>query len=157
MRTSGKQKISIQRDQLDRRFGRLKEKNNNVPGEGWIRTIRESLGMSSTQLARRLGITKQSLNRIEKNELTGAVTLETLRRVAMALECNVQLALIPNKSLQNILEIRALEVASKIIERTNLHMELEKQETDKSFRQKRIKELADELIRTGDHRIWEDL
>jgi predicted DNA-binding mobile mystery protein A len=157
MEKTRKPKPSIQREQLDRRLERLKEKSSPPPGSGWIRAIRESLGMSSTQLAKRLGITKQSLGRIEKNEISGAVTIETLKRVANALDCDLHIALVPRTSLHSIIEKRALEVASKVVARTAIHMDLEKQGTDASFQQKRVKELADELIRTGDHRLWEEL
>ena len=157
MEKVGKPKTSIQREQLDRRLERLKDRSFPSPGRGWIRAIRESLGMSSTQLAKRLDITKQSLNRIEKNELSGAVTVETLKRVAKVLDCDLRIAFVPRTSLLSTVEERALEVASKVIARTALHMSLEKQETDSSFQKKRIKELADELIRTGDRRLWEDL
>jgi len=156
MKKTGHAKISIQRDQLDRRLQRLKSQNSASPKQGWIRAVRESLGMSATQLASRLGITRQSFHRLEKNELSGAITLETLRKIADALSCDLNIALVPRTSLHSVIEARAREVAEKIIARTALHMDLEKQGTDSTFQKRRIKELADELVRTGDRRLWEE-
>ena len=154
---SKKTKTSIQKDQLDRRFEKLRSAAVASPAKGWVRAIRESLGMSAAQLAQRLGMTRQSLHRIEKNELSGAVSIETLRRVAEALSCDLSLTLVPKESLRSILEDRAVQVAARIIDRTELHMGLEEQGTGAAYRKKRIKDLAAELIRTGDHRLWEDL
>ena len=112
--------------------------------------------MSSAQLARHLGITKQSLHRIEKNERSGAVTVETLKRIADALFCDLDISFAPRVPLQTMVEERALKVAQKTVERTELHMGLEKQGTGCSFQKKRIREMADELVRTEDRRLWED-
>ena len=48
------------------------------PSKGWIRTIRHALGMSGRQLAERLGLSKQSVARMEQDELA-AFAAETPR------------------------------------------------------------------------------
>ena len=48
------------------------------PPMGWVRAIRDALGLTGAQLARRLGIRPASLSELEKNEAKGAITLATL-------------------------------------------------------------------------------
>ncbi|MEE9193027.1 MAG: helix-turn-helix domain-containing protein, partial [Thermodesulfobacteriota bacterium] len=76
------------RDQLDETLDKLKVlKYFNPPAFGWTKAIRTSLGMSGRQLANRIGVTKQSISRIEQDEVAGAITLKTLRKVAEGLDC----------------------------------------------------------------------
>ena len=49
------------------------------PPAGWIQTIRASLGMTATALAKRLGMTGAGLRGIEASEADERITLATLR------------------------------------------------------------------------------
>lgn len=140
--------------QLDQGF--RKEPRSLPPPSGWIAAVREALGMSSAQLARRLGITKPTMRKIEESERRGTITLSTLQRAANALGCEVKISLLPPDSLEGILRRRALETAEKILKRTSLHMNLEAQGTSPSFQKDQLKEMADDLIRNFDRRLWED-
>ena len=145
----------LMREQLDRKFKPLKAGKVSQPKEGWIRSIREALGVPQAALARKLGIAAQSLVDIEKNEQNGTVSLQTLKRVAEALDCEVLYSMVPLRTLEQKVEEQALSAAKQIVERTSLHMSLEDQEPGTKFQETRIKELAEELIRNNDKRIWE--
>src|ERR1700685_1484374 len=80
------------------------------PVRGWIKAIREALGMSSVQLAKRLGMKQPSLTEIEQSELQGTLQLTTLRRVAAAMDCTLVYALVPNKSLETTVREQARKV-----------------------------------------------
>jgi predicted DNA-binding mobile mystery protein A len=151
-----KNNLRLQRDQLDQKLIPLRSLQLSPPKNGWIHAIRESLGMSASQLAKRLKIPRQNLHRIEQNEVTGHITVATLKKIADQLSCDLQITFIPKTSLQNIIEKRAMEVAQRTLQRTNLHMALEDQKTNENFLKNKIKELADDLIRTSDKRLWED-
>ena len=45
------------------------------PPTGWVRALRVALGISLEQLGRKLGITKQSMQDIEKREQDGSITI----------------------------------------------------------------------------------
>src|SRR5579872_6350750 len=78
------------------------------PKLGWVRAIREALGMSSPQLAKRLRIkAAQSVEDMQKDEASGAITLQTLKRIADALNCELVYALVPRKSLHDTLRDQA--------------------------------------------------
>ncbi|MGB5730812.1 MAG: helix-turn-helix domain-containing protein, partial [Acidimicrobiia bacterium] len=74
------------RRRLDARFLRLRPLADEPrPHKGWIRAIRDALGMSSTELAARIGVSQQRVPQMERSELQDTITLGTLRRVAEAL------------------------------------------------------------------------
>lgn len=75
-----------------------------APPMGWVRAIRDALGLTGAQLVRRIGIRPASLSDLEKNEATSRITLATLRCAAEALDCTLVNALIPNQSLQVMVE-----------------------------------------------------
>jgi predicted DNA-binding mobile mystery protein A len=89
------------RSQLDERFRELGPATRYTPPvRGWIKALREALGMSTAQLAKRLGIRQPSLVALEQSEAKGTIELATLRRVAEALDCTLVYALVPNKPLE---------------------------------------------------------
>ena len=89
------------RAQLDARFREFGPgKRYAPPVRGWIKAIRDALGMSMEQLAERLKIKQPSLATLEKSEAKGTIELATLRRVAEALDCTLVYALVPNKPLE---------------------------------------------------------
>jgi predicted DNA-binding mobile mystery protein A len=96
------------RKQLD---SRLKEFGSvaryNIPVRGWIKGIREALGMTTKQLAKRLGVKQPSVVALEQSEAKGTIELATLRRVAEALDCRLVYAFIPNKPLEAMVRDRA--------------------------------------------------
>jgi predicted DNA-binding mobile mystery protein A len=74
---------------------------------GWAKAVREALGMTTAQLAKRLGVKQPSVVAIEQSEAKGTVELATLRRVAEALDCTLVYAFVPNKPLEAMVRDRA--------------------------------------------------
>jgi len=144
------------RRQLDERFQKIREVPLLAPREGWIKTIRESLGMSATQLARKLGMTVPALSKLEASERKGTITLSTYQKIAEALDCQVALTLIPRAPLEKILKRRAQNVAEKIANRHQLQMNLEAQGTSRSFQETQVEDLSEELLKNLDKRLWEE-
>jgi predicted DNA-binding mobile mystery protein A len=72
------------------------------PPAGWLRAIRKALGMTSGVLAGRLGVTASGARKLERAEAADAITLGTLRRVAEALDCDLQYALVPRRPLREM-------------------------------------------------------
>ena len=124
------------------------------PRGGWLRAIREALGMSTAQIAGRLGVAQQSIVKFERNEAAGKITLQSLERVAKALGCRVTYAVVPEKPLAEIRRERALALADSLIIPVAHSMKLEAQGvSDKETRRQR-KELADELLRGSPRKLW---
>ena len=98
------------------------------PSKGWIRTIRQALGVSSGELARRLGTSRQHPLQLEKGEAEDRVTLKSLRAAANALDCDLVYALVPRAgSMQELIEKRARAEAKNRVLGVEHSMALENQ------------------------------
>jgi predicted DNA-binding mobile mystery protein A len=112
-----------------------------IPPTGWIKAIRNAIGMSMLQLGKRLSITKQSVQDIERREKDGSVTIKALREAARALDMQLVYGLVPNDgSLEQLIDRKAKELATQIVQRTSHTMKLEDQENSKQRIEKAIEE-----------------
>src|ERR1700723_3187710 len=144
---------SHSRSQLDERFRKLgPARRYGPPVRGWIKAIREALGMSTAQLARRLKIKKPSLVQLEQSEAKGTIELRTLRRVAAALDCTLVYALVPNKPLETTIRARARAFAQKSRGPVEHTMMLE----DQKVPAKNVEARLDEIVRETNPRLFWD-
>src|SRR5205814_3836994 len=91
------------RSHLDERFKELGAvRLYAAPVRGWIKAVRESLGMTTAQLAKRLKVKQPTVVKMEQSEAKGTIELATLRRVAEALDCTLVYAFVPNKPLETM-------------------------------------------------------
>ena len=127
----------------------------NSPPKGWIRAIRNALGMTARQLADRLDIAQQAVARIEKDELTGSVTIKTMRRIAECLDCVFVCGFVPRSSLEVILRNQARQIASKRLAQASQTMALENQTLSKKENEKALSEMIDELVNDPPSNLWE--
>ena len=127
-----------------------------VPPIGWIRAIRNGIGMSMEQLGKKLSITKQGVMDIEKREKEGAITIKSMQEIGKAMDTQFVYGFVPKAgSLEQMIEYRALEIASKIVERTSTTMKLEDQANSKERIEKAIKERATEIINKTPKILWD--
>ncbi len=111
------------------------------PPTGWIKAIRNAIGMSMLQLGNRLCITKQSVQDIERREKDGSITIKALREAARALNMQLIYGFVPKDgSLELLIERKAKELATQIVMRTNNTMKLEDQENTRQRIETAIKE-----------------
>lgn len=97
------------------------------PAKGWIRAIRDSIGLSSAQLGNAIGVRSQSVDDMEKAEASGGISLDTLQRVGRAMDCTLVYALVPNTSLEDMVKRRAVSLAQDVIAAVSHTMALEDQ------------------------------
>jgi predicted DNA-binding mobile mystery protein A len=137
----------------------LKEWKNlgSRPERGWIRTLREALGMTLSDLARRLDLTFQAVAQLEKAERKGTITLSRLETVANALECDLVYALVPRGTLQVFLEKEARRRARRMLDRVRHSMSLEAQDISERESEHQLQELTDELLSGSWRTIWKEL
>ncbi|MCZ6797747.1 MAG: mobile mystery protein A [Gammaproteobacteria bacterium] len=147
----------IIRDQYRAKFDQLIDINEiRRPKEGWIRTLRKTLGMSSPQLATRLGISKSQASQMERMEMEDRITLKQLRRVAEALDCDLVYALVPRQPVDVMVRARAEWKAERLVSKTDVQMKLEAQQLSREKLQEQIKLEADRLVRDMPRDLWED-
>jgi predicted DNA-binding mobile mystery protein A len=127
-----------------------------VPPIGWIKAIRNGIGMSMEQLGKKLSITKQGVMDMEKREKEGAITIKSMQEIAKALDMQFVYGFVPDAgSLDQMIEMRALEMAIKIVQRTSNTMKLEDQANSKERIEKAIKERATEIINKTPKILWD--
>lgn len=126
------------------------------PPRGWLRAIRDALGLTTMQLAKRLGVSQPRVVALEKGEVDETVTLASLRRAAEAMDCQLVYAMIPNRPLVDMLKERAQVKADEQIATVHHTMRLENQAltVDDQRRQREI--LIDQLLRGNLSRLWDE-
>jgi predicted DNA-binding mobile mystery protein A len=148
---------AIARRQLDKRLNLLRDSNDFTrPPRGWIKAIREALGMTTAQLAHRIGVSQPRVIAIEKAEKNSSITMDSLERAARALDCRVVYALIPRKPLEDLVAERAQIVAEKRLLSTRHSMALEAQSVDRADEEEQLKRLSEQLIRKSASELWVD-
>jgi predicted DNA-binding mobile mystery protein A len=127
-----------------------------TPPHGWIRAIREALGMTSAQLARRLGRkASQSVTDIQDSETLGTIKLNTLREAAEAMGCRLVYAIVPVKPIDELRRERALDIARRTLGPATHSMRLEAQGLGPTEEQRAQDRLVEELLRTRPRRLWD--
>ena len=124
------------------------------PAGGWVRAIREALGMSATALGKRLGMSHVGVAKLERSEAEDTISLTSLRKLANALDCELQYALVPRVSLETKLQARAQQIARERIAPVAHSMSLEAQTVQASAMQKQIDLLASQLLRGPARELW---
>lgn len=148
-------KKKLIREQLDaslKRFSPLL--NVSAPPKGWIRAIRDALGMTAKQLAGRLDVAQQAVARIEKEEPAGSVTIKTMRRIAESLDCVFVYGFVPRTSLEETVARQAQKVAIQRLTQASQTMSLENQSLSRVENEQALSHLVDELIRTLPSTLW---
>lgn len=141
------------RQRLDERLMALKpEERFRTPPKGWVKAIREALGMTGVQFAGRLRVSPQSIDALEKSEANGTVQLNTLRRAAEELGCTLVYALVPKTSLEGAVTERARKIAIQEIERVSHTMKLEAQATGDEDKEARIEAYIYDALNERD--LW---
>jgi predicted DNA-binding mobile mystery protein A len=145
-------------EQLDKRFDRLRPLTSEAvrPARGWIRAIREALGMTTGQLAKRLGVHQPRVIELERGEATGNITVKSLERAAEALGCRLVYAFVPVEPLADTIRKRASVLADQQLAAVEQTMRLEAQEvSDNTVREEAHERLVDKLL-SRPARLWDE-
>jgi predicted DNA-binding mobile mystery protein A len=142
---------------LDKRFSSLRPlAKAQRPPKGWLRAVRDALGMTTAQYGKRLGVSQPRIVELEKSEQSGTVTLNTLQRAAEALGCRLVYVLVPERPLAEVVTERAALIAerqSKAVEHT---MRLEDQAVKDKRAAHALREEAIEDLLKRPARLWDD-
>ena len=138
--------------QLSNYFQKIKDfKNVSTPTDGWVRSVRDSLGMSRRQLAGRLGVSVSRVQRLEHDEVTGSVTMKTMQRTAEAVDCVFVYAVIPKTSLDDSLKTQGIK---KSMQHLGLlgDIEIKKDESNTDL----LNALANQMIDKSKRTLWDE-
>jgi len=124
-----------------------------APGRGWLKLVRESLGLTERQQAGRLGISGPSLHKSEQAEADERISLGQLRKLADGLDCELVYALVPRRPLTELVHERARAIAIQEVGSVAHTMSLEDQRPDDARLRKQVERRTEELLRGR----WSDL
>jgi len=143
--------------QLDNRFATLRPLLASArPPKGWVRVVRNALGMTTSQLARKIGVSQSRIPELEQAEVTGNITLKSLERAAEALGCRVVYAFVPDRPLAEILREQAGRIADRQIAAVSHSMQLEDQAVqDEGVRKEQRDRLIERLLQKP-ARLWDE-
>lgn len=136
---------------LDKKTAKLQSIRNIIPSDkSWIGIIRESIGMTALQLAKRLGVSQPRISVMEKNEKN--MKISTMEKIAGAIDCDFVYYFKPKTSFQNLVENQARKKAEEVIKTVNLNMALEAQNiTEKEA----IDDMVNDFINNNTKQIWD--
>jgi predicted DNA-binding mobile mystery protein A len=127
MRTEFK---DLRREQLDRSLAAFAGTRQEArPSRGWLRAVREALGLSLEKVATKLGgVNRRRILAFEESEANDRITLRSLRRVAEAMDCELVYAIVPKSgTLAELVEARARDQATQDVLNVENSMALEGQ------------------------------
>ena len=147
MKTSDRRIRDLARQQLDRRLERVRNliPDLRAPKGGWVGALRKAHAMSQGDLALRMNISRQAVSQLEQREADGSTTLKALEQAADALGAELVYAIVPKQSISQVMEKRALRLASQMISSVRHTMRLEDQAPDSDI-DERVRALAMELL-----------
>ena len=140
------------RSRLDERLAPLRAVELAPPPKGWLKAVREALGMTGQQFAARIGIKPPTVIDLEKSEALGTIQLKTLARAADALGCRLVYAIVPKAPLQNTVDARARKIALHALRRVAHSMKLEDQAVADSDLERQIDNYIRQHIKDRD--LW---
>lgn len=147
----------VRRRQLDDQLSNLRSQQLPIrPEQGWIRTIRQALGMSLRQLGERAGMTKASAAQMERREADGTVTLNSIRKLAAAMEADLYYVVLPHRRLEETVQRRAEVMARRLAREVSDSMALEDQATSED----RLRELIEHhtvRLLEDEGALWDDV
>lgn len=127
-----------------------------IPSSGWVNAIRTALGMTLEQLAKKLGVSKQNIQRLEKSEQEKSITLKSLYELADAMDMKLVYGFVPKDgSIDALIDRKASRLAYEIVNRTSQSMLLEDQEISYERRQKSVEERKQEIIEKMPKSLWD--
>lgn len=143
------------REQLDSKIAPLKDfAATGLSNIGWIRTIREALGMTSSQLAKRAGLSQSRISQLEKTETDGNIKLSTMQNIAQGLDMQFVYGFVPKGTLESIVHEQAKKIAIERMKLLNHTMSLELQELSSKDKNIALNDMIDKILINARKDFW---
>ncbi len=140
----------IQIKALDKKLAAIKPLVPVIPrSQSWIRTLRNALGMTARQLAKRIGISQSRVAYMEQNERN--LKISTLEKIAQSMNCTFVPLFIPIESLEFTLKKQAQTKACEMLASVNQNMSLENQLITS---QEILSDMTEDLLRNNKKQLW---
>lgn len=125
-----------------------------APRGGWLKAVRESLGLSLRAQAARVGMSAPSLFKAEAAEAEGRISLAQLRKLAEGLDCELVYGLVPRRPLGEMVEAQADKLAREAVMGVTHSMALEEQRPSNAFVDRLIEDRRRALLAGSWAKLW---
>ena len=102
--------------------------------------------MSSTELAARMKVGQSTVADIERSEAQSTIKIDTLRRAADALDCDLVYSFVPRTTLEESVRSQAKRKASQHLAGVAHHMRLEDQAVTNDDAEAQLDELSSRFV-----------
>lgn len=120
-----------------------------------IGRLRELLGMTQAQLAKRAKQNPRLIRRLESSTEKADPQLSTLQKTAEGLGCELLVQMIPKRPISQLMEAQALKKARQLVQLAKGSSAMEEQQPSAQITELQIQELAKTLLQKPS-RMWED-
>ncbi|MBD1431760.1 mobile mystery protein A [Sphingobacterium sp. DN00404] len=146
----------LMREQLDKKLKKLSILlSPELPERGWVKLIREALGMSGQELGKRIGLNQSSVSRLESSELSGDAKLSSLKKTADALNMKFVYGFVPRDGLENMVKRQAQKIAQERMAKASHTMLLEAQELSDEEKARMFDDLVQKILIEQPKDFWE--
>lgn len=144
------------REQVDKKLVILKEfSSSGMPQQGWIKTIREALGLTTAQLGKKAELHQTRISRLENAEKDGDLKLSSLQKIAKALNMKFVYGFVPEHTLEAMVRAQARRIALKRLETLDNTMRLEKQSLSKDEQKTALDDMAEKILIDPPKDFWD--
>lgn len=143
------------REQLDKKLlGMRNILNDPITRGAWIRSMREALGMTTTQLGKRIDVDQSRIVHMEKSESEGNLKLSTMQKIGEGLGMTFVYGFVPHNDLETMVRDQARKLAQERMKILDHTMQLELQGLNKDEKEKALSDMIDKILVEGDKELW---
>ncbi len=147
----------IVREQLDAKLKPLKEFSSQMfPEDGWIKTIRQAVGLTISQLSKKAGMDPSRVSRLEKQEKEGKLTVSSLKKIANGLGMKFVYGFVPEKTLEDIVYTQAKKIVTQRLQQLEQTMGLEAQSLSDEERKKAREDMILKTLIDDPKDFWDE-
>lgn len=125
-----------------------------APTGGWLRAVREALGLTVRQQAARAGVAAPTLHKSEQAEADERISLAQLRKLAEGLDCELVYGLVPRRPLTEVVAEQATRIARSEVLGVAHSMSLEDQRPGADYVRKQLEQRRAELLSGKWSHLW---
>ncbi len=146
----------LMRELLDKKLPLLHQASYSLPFKGkWLKAIRQALGMTTAQLARKAGMSQARVSQIEGKEAEGELKISTLEKMGEALDMTFIYGFVSNESLESMVEAQARKLALARLKDLSHTMSLEMQQLSASETDKALKDMIQKILIESPKDLWD--
>jgi transcriptional regulator with XRE-family HTH domain len=119
-----------------------------------VKTLRQFIGMTQLQLAKRVGVDSRIIRRIENEEIGPNVSL--INKIAKAMNCELRVTLIPREDVLKYLNRLAQVKAEKIVKSSVANAAIEMQRPSLSVIKQQITTVKQDILKNKRQSLWSE-